>query len=91
MCIVAEKAMFTDFNSLNKEAFMIIVGHIWNKWPKKQFIVKATKRAGITSLSLMSMICNMTNLYKQLHVNKLHVNKLHVNKLHVNKLHVNNT
>ena len=44
--------MFTDFNSLNKEAFMMILGRIWNNWAPKQSIVKAARRVRVTSSSL---------------------------------------
>ena len=43
--------MFTDFNSLNNEVFMMILGRIWNNWGQKQYIVKAAGRLGVTSSS----------------------------------------
>ncbi|XP_065672342.1 uncharacterized protein LOC136090155 [Hydra vulgaris] len=44
--------IFTDFNSLNKEAFMMILGRIWNNWAPRQSIIKAARRVGVTSTSL---------------------------------------
>ena len=44
--------MFTEFNTLNKEAFMVILGNIWNKWATPKSIVNAVKRVGITDAGL---------------------------------------
>ena len=53
----AEKAsMFTEFNTLNREAFVFILARIWNKWAKKDRIVNSARRVGITS-DMLSVDC----------------------------------
>ncbi|XP_047131057.1 uncharacterized protein LOC136071655 [Hydra vulgaris] len=47
-----KKNIFTDSNLLNKEAFMMILGRIWNNWAPRQSIIKAARRVGVTSTSL---------------------------------------
>ena len=49
--------MFIETNTLNKEAFMLILANIWDKWASKATLVKASKRVGIApdSLSLEFM------------------------------------
>ena len=48
-----EKAsMFTEFNSLNREAFMLILSRIWDRWATKERIINASRRVGITNDSL---------------------------------------
>ena len=44
--------MFTEANSLNKEAFMLILANIWDKWATKPTLLKATKRVGVTNEAL---------------------------------------
>ena len=44
--------LFTSVQTVNKEAFMIILGHIWSKWASEESIVKAAKRVGITVTGL---------------------------------------
>ena len=45
-------SLFTSVQTVNKEAFMIILGHIWSKWASQESIVKAAKRVGITTTGL---------------------------------------
>ena len=48
-----EKAlMFTEFNSLNREAFMLILSRIWGRWATKDRLINAARRVGITNDSL---------------------------------------
>ena len=48
-----EKAsMFTDFNTFNKEAFMLILANIWDKWVSKETLVNAARKVGITAAQL---------------------------------------
>ena len=45
-----EKAcLFTDFNTLNREAFMIILANIWDKWASKESITNAARKVGVTT------------------------------------------
>ena len=44
--------MFTEGNSLNKEAFMLILANIWDKWATKPTLLKAAKRVGVTNEAL---------------------------------------
>ena len=48
-----EKAsMFTEFNSLNREAFMLILANIWDRWATKERLINAARRVGITNDTL---------------------------------------
>ena len=48
-----EKAsMFTEFNSLNREAFMVILANIWQRWATKDRLINAARRVGITNDTL---------------------------------------
>ena len=48
----SKDALFNAMHSLNREAFMIILAEIWDKWTNKQVLVSAAKRVGVTSTSL---------------------------------------
>ena len=39
----AKENLFTSFQTLNKEAFIIILGKIWEKWASAESIVKVSK------------------------------------------------
>ena len=43
--------MFTDFNTFNQEAFMVILANIWDKWVSKEGN-NAARKVGITSTKL---------------------------------------
>lgn len=45
-------AMFTNFNTLNREAFMLILANIWNKWVSKEIVINAARKVGITASRL---------------------------------------
>ena len=48
-----EKAsLFTDFNTLNREAFMLILANILEKWVAKETLVNATIKVGVTAPQL---------------------------------------
>ena len=48
-----EKAsLFTDFNTLNREAFMLILANILEKWVAKETLVNATRKVGVTAPQL---------------------------------------
>ena len=54
--------MFNVMQSLNKEAFMLILSNIWDKWASKEILIKCAKRAkrvGITASGLS------VNLFQQ--------------------------
>lgn len=44
--------MFSELQTLNKEAFMLILSEIWDNWATKPVLQKAAKRVGITPQSL---------------------------------------
>ena len=44
--------LFSQFQTVNREAFMVILGNVWESWTTKSAIVKAAKRVGVTSLGL---------------------------------------
>ena len=56
--IITKKEMFTPFNTINREAFMIILANIWptwaapEPWATKESLVNAARRVGITSTAL---------------------------------------
>ena len=41
--------MFTEFNTLTREAFMLILARIWNTQATKERLVSSARRVGITS------------------------------------------
>ena len=47
-----ENSMFNVMQSLNGEAFMIILAEIWNKWATKQVLVADARWVGINSTTL---------------------------------------
>ena len=50
-------SMFTEFNTLNREAFMLILARIWSRWATQERLVNSARRVGITGemLSVESM------------------------------------
>ncbi|XP_047131973.1 uncharacterized protein LOC124811011 [Hydra vulgaris] len=44
--------MFSAICSLNKEAFMLVLANIWDKWATKETIIKSVRRVGVTENSL---------------------------------------
>ena len=48
----AKEDLFTTMMTLNREAFMIILGTMWNTWAAPASIINAAKRVGITSSGL---------------------------------------
>ncbi|XP_047127097.1 uncharacterized protein LOC124808061 [Hydra vulgaris] len=44
--------MFSVICSLNKEAFMLVLANIWDKWATKETIIKSARRVGVTENSL---------------------------------------
>ena len=46
------KQTYTELSNLNRESFMHLLGNIWNKWAKKENILKAGKRVCISSTGL---------------------------------------
>lgn len=42
-----KSAMLTEFNSLNRESFMLILTNIWPKWVTKDKLINAAKQLGI--------------------------------------------
>ena len=44
--------LFTDFNTLNREAFMPILANIWEKWVSKEILVNAARKVGVTTTQL---------------------------------------
>lgn len=44
--------LFSQFQTVNREAFMLILGNIWESWTSRSAIVKAAKRVGITTTGL---------------------------------------
>ena len=49
---VAKDGLFTAFNAINREAFMIILANIWNTWVTRESLVNAARQVGITSTGL---------------------------------------
>ena len=47
-----KERLFTSMSTLNREAFMIILGEIWSTWAPPDSITNAAKRVGITDLGL---------------------------------------
>ncbi|XP_065640013.1 uncharacterized protein LOC136072675 [Hydra vulgaris] len=45
-------SMFSDICSLNKEAFMLVLANIWDKWTTKETLVKSAKRVGVAENAL---------------------------------------
>ena len=45
-------SMFTDFNTLNREAFMLILANMWSKWASKETLVNTARKVGVTSKQL---------------------------------------
>ena len=45
-------SLFTDFNTINREAFMIILGNIWSTCATRESLMNAARRVGITSKEL---------------------------------------
>ena len=39
--------MFTDFNTINREAFMLILADIWDKWASNEKLKNAARRVGV--------------------------------------------
>ena len=40
--------MFTEFNTLNRESFMLILANIWGTWTSMERIVNAIRKVGVT-------------------------------------------
>jgi hypothetical protein len=49
---VEKASMFTDFSTLNRESFMLILANIWNTWTSKEKIINAARKVGITNHGL---------------------------------------
>ena len=58
--------MFTEANSLNKEAFMLIRIIVWDKWATKPTLIKAAKQVGVTNEVLTLNSCNRTSLIEEI-------------------------
>ena len=44
----AKDSLFNAMQCINREAFMIILSDIWDKWAPKQVIVTCAKRVGVS-------------------------------------------
>ena len=49
-------AMF-DGDRVSRESFMHILSEIWDTWTTNEFIIKATRRVGITSTGINVQEC----------------------------------
>ena len=45
-------AIFKDFNTLNREAFMLILANIWDKLVSKEILLNSARKVGVTGAQL---------------------------------------
>ena len=45
-------SMFTEFSTINREGFMLVLANIWNTWTSEEKIVNAARRVGIANHGL---------------------------------------